>query len=410
MEKDKFKILIVGNGAAASALTKKISQYEYVEKIFSTGGISDCVEIIDIREDDLTGLLMFAWENKIDLTIPISPKALEADIVSFFQSNGQNIFGPSRESCNFIFNNISCKKFLYKLHASVAKFGMYNKLSQIGDYLKNSAYPVLLKSAQNTASEDEKMICTTYKNAMDFADKLFLKGEIDVLIEDFVMGHNFTIYFVTDGYSAIPLNIVGNYKFLDKNGGIYTDGCACYCPDYKISNTIIDEVKKIVTNILNCLDNDGKPYTGILGINCVLTKNENFLIQDIKPFLQNHDARAVLNLCEDDLIKIFISCINGFFSDEYEQIKTNDCSSVAVCVYSDLDNSEISGLEDIEDVDFINIKKDNEKYYSQIGMNFTLTKTAMTLSRAKKYLSEEIEDIKFAGMKYRKDIYDKIEQ
>lgn len=410
MEKDKFKILIVGNGAAASALAKKISQYEYVEKIFSTGGISDCMEIIDIREDDLTGLLMFALENKIDLTIPISPKALEADIVSFFQSNGQNIFGPSKESCNFIFNNISCKKFLYKLRASVAKFGMYNKLSQIGDYLKNSSYPVLLKSAQNTASEDEKMICTTYKNAMDFADKLFLKGEIDVLIEDFVMGHNFTIYFVTDGYSAIPLNIVGNYKFLDKNGGIYTDGCACYCPDYKISNTIIDEVKKIVTNILNCLDNDGKPYTGILGINCVLTKNENFLIQDIKPFLQNHDAGAVLNLCEDDLIKIFTSCINGFFSDEYDHIKTNDCSSVSVCVYSDSDNSEISGLNDIEDVDFINIKKDNEKYYSQIGMNFTLTKTAMTLSRAKIYLSEEIEDIKFAGMKYRKDIYDKIEQ
>ena len=58
-------------------------------------------------------------------------------------------------------------------------------------------------------------------------------------------------------------------------------------------------------------------------------------------------------------------------------------------LYSDSDNSEISGLEDIEDVDFINIKKDNEKYYSQIGMNFTLTKTAMTLSRAKKYLSEE---------------------
>lgn len=409
MEKDKFKILIVGNGAVASALAKKISQYEYVEKIFSTGGISDCVEIIDIREDDLTGLLMFALENKIDLTIPISPKALEADIVSFFQSNGQNIFGPSKESCNFIFNNISCKKFLYKLRASVAKFGMYNKLSQIGDYLKNSAYPVLLKSAQNTASEDEKMVCTTYKSAMDFADKLFLKGEIDVLIEDFVMGHNFTIYFVTDGYSAIPLNIVGNYKFLDKNGGIYTDGCACYCPDYKISNTIIDEVKKIVTNILNCLDNDGKPYTGILGINCVLTKNENFLIQDIKPFLQNHDAGAVLNLCEDDLIKIFTSCINGFFSDEYDHIKTNDCSSVAVCVYSDSDNSEICGFDDIEDVDFINIKKDNEKYYSQIGMNFTLTKTAMTLSRAKKYLSEEIEGIKFAGMKCRKDIYDKIE-
>ncbi|MBO6180384.1 hypothetical protein J6O86_01700 [bacterium] len=410
MIKEKIRILIVGGGAVASALARYIKKFDYVEKIYATSGKSDFYETIDIREDDLTGLLMFALKNEISLTIPISEKTLGADIVSFFQSNGQNIFGPSKDSCDFMLNKIQCKKFLYKIHAQTPKFAMYNKISAIIDYLKNSNFPVIISTAQNSAMQDEKMVCTTLKSASDFVEKLFLKGEADVLIEDYTFGHNFTDYYITDGYSAIPFNIVGNYKFLGKDGGIYTDGAGCYCPDYKVNSTVMTRIDKIVSDILTNLDNSGHSYTGIIGVECVLTGENNFVVTEIKPFLRNHDARAILNLCQDDLIKIFTSCINGFFSDEYEKIKTNDYSSVSLCFYSDIENKEIEGLDDLEDVDFIKIKEKDSIYYSQIGMNFSLTKTASTLSRAKKYLSEELEEINFDRMKYLKEICAKIEQ
>ena len=404
MENEKIKILIVGGGAVASALARHIKKMGYAEKIYATSGKSDFYETVDIREDDLTGLLMFALVNEISLTIPISEKSLGADIVSFFQSNGQNIFGPSKDSCDFMLNKIQCKKFLYKIHAQTPKFAMYNKVSAIIDYLKNSNFPVIISTAQSFVMPDEKMVCTTFKSASDFVEKLFLKGETDVLIEDYTFGHNFTVYYVTDGYSAIPLNVVGNYKFLEADGGIYTDGAVCYCPDFKIDSLVLSKISKIASDILANLDNSAHPYTGIIGIECILTDKNNFVVQNVKPFLQNHDARAILNLCQDDLIKIFISCINGFFSDEYEKIKTNDYSSVSLCVYSDIENEEIKGLNDIEDVDFIRIKGKDGIYYSQIGMNFSLTKTASTLSRAKKYLRDELEEIKFEGMKFSKDI------
>lgn len=410
MVNEKMKILIVGGGAVASALARHIKKFDYIEKIYATSGKSDYYETIDIREDDLTGLLMFALENEINLTIPISEKTLGADIVSFFQSNGQNIFGPSKDSCDFMLNKIQCKKFLYKIHAQTPKFAMYNKVSAIVDYLKNSNFPVIISTAQSSVIQDEKMVCTTLKSASDFIEKLFLKGEADVLIEDYTFGHNYTVYYVTDGYSAIPINIVGSHKFLEKDGGIYTDGADCYCPDYKVNSTVIKRIDKIVSDILTNLDNSGHSYTGIIGVECVLTGENNFVVTEIKPFLQNHDARAILNLCQDDLIKIFTSCINGFFSDEYEKIETNDYSSVSLCIYSDIENKEIKGLNDLEDVDFIKIKEKDGIYYSQIGMNFSLTKTASTLSRAKKHLSEELEEINFDRMKYLKEICAKIGQ
>ena len=410
MIKEKIRILIVGGGAVASALARYIKKFDYVEKIYATSGKSDFYETIDIREDDLTSLLMFALKNEISLTIPISEKTLGADIVSFFQSNGQNIFGPSKESCDFMLNKIQCKKFLYKIHAQTPKFAMYNKTSAIIDYLKNSNFPVIISTAQSSVLQDEKMVCPTLKSASDFIEKLFLKGETDVLIEDYTFGHNFTVYYLTDGYSAIPFNIVGNYKFLGKDGEIYTEGAGCYCPDYKVNSTVMTRIDKIVSDILTNLDNSGHSYTGIIGVECVLTGENNFVVTEIKPFLRNHDARAILNLCQDDLIKIFTSCINGFFSDEYEKIKTNDYFSVSLCIYSDIENKEIEGLDDLEDVDFIKIKEKDSIYYSQIGMNFSLTKTASTLSRAKKYLSEELEEINFDRMKYLKEICAKIEQ
>ena len=409
MNKEKMKILIVGSGSVASALANKFSRYDYVEKIFSTGGFSSDIEVIDIRDDDLTGLLMFALENDIDLTVPVSEKALSADIVSFFQSNGQNIFGPTKDSCEFILNKILCKKFLYKIHAQIPKFGMYNKIPQINDYLKNSSFPVIIRTPQADSPDDEKMVCPTIKSACTYVDKLFIKGETDVLIEEYTYGHNFTVYFITDGYSAIPLNIVGNCKFLDENGGLYSDGVGSYCPDYKVNQGTISRVSNIVSNILKSLENRDCPYVGIIGLECVLKSDEQFIVQDILPFLQNHDARIILNLCDDDLIKIFNSCINGFFSDEYDSIKTSELSSVSAAVYFEKENIKLN-FEDLSDIDFINIKQNNNQYFSTIGFNYTITKTASTISRAKKYLTEEIEELNLKDAKFRKDICAKMEQ
>lgn len=74
MENSKKKILIVGSGAVSSALAKKLAQDPEIEKVFvapSNGIESEQYVNVDLREDDLTGLLKFALDNEIDLTIPV---------------------------------------------------------------------------------------------------------------------------------------------------------------------------------------------------------------------------------------------------------------------------------------------------------------------------------------------------
>ncbi len=401
MDKKKKNILIIGKGAAAAALGKKLRQNETVDNIFMAPSSE-----VDIREDDLTGLLKFALENEIDLTIPVSEKALDADIVSFFQTNGQNIFGPVKDACNIAINKPSGKKFLYKNRAQTSKFGVFEKLQQTEEFLKNAQYPITIKCSKYNGLDD-RLVCTTTALAREYLEILFsTKNETNVLIEEFTHGHNFTIYYITDGYSALPISTVANYKFSENgDGGLLTNGMGCFAPDYKISEVVVSRVDNIVRNTLSALDRKGTPYLGILGVECTLTGEDKFFVNEFKPFLQNFDAAAVLNLIDDNLIEIFMACIDGLFADEYEEIKTNELSSVSTVVMSRQNNKVIKGFEGIDDIEILNITKTNdEKYLTCKGEVFVITKTASTLNRAKNLIYEDLAQISFDGMKYRKDI------
>lgn len=412
MSNEKKNILLIGQGAVVSALAKKLKSYDEVGEIYAAPGNcieSDSFKNIDIREDDLTGLLKFALENDIDLTIPVTDKAIKADVVSFFQSNGQNIFGSSAEAAYFTLNKIAGKRFLYKIHAQTSKFGVFDKLQQAEDYLKTANFPVTIKCSEVSKLSEDRLVCPTVSLAREFLSVLLSKNETDILIEEFTHGKNFTVYFITDGYSALPMTSVANYNFMeDGDGGILTSGVGCYAPDYKISDVVISRVENVVRNALVSVEKKGEPYVGILGVECVLTGEDKFYVTEFKPFLQDHDASVVLNLCSDNLVEIFMSCINGFFSDEYSSIEMNDCCSISSVVSARQLNKKISGLnlvEDINNIDFININKANNEIYLTVrGANFVLTRTAGTLSRAKKYLYEDLSQISFEGIKYRKDI------
>ena len=84
------KILLVGN---LYALAERFASYG--AKVFAAPGseeMSKFAECVDLREDDTTGLLKFAVENEIDLTVAVSEKAIKSDIASVFQANEKLIF------------------------------------------------------------------------------------------------------------------------------------------------------------------------------------------------------------------------------------------------------------------------------------------------------------------------------
>ena len=413
MDKKK-KVLIVGNSAKEYALVKKFKNYDCDIFVLSgNSAISELAECVDIREENVQEILEYVLENAIDLTIVTSEVAIKNNIAELFQTNNQLIFCPTAQSAQFTLSRSAGKRFLYKLRIPTPRFGIFDKLPLAIDYLKNAPMPQVIRADENSNSAD-RLVCTTFAASKTFVEDLFNKDENKVVLEDYVYGHEFTIYVVTDGYSALHLATVANYKFAeDGDGGILTSGVGAYTPDYKISSDIENSVmQNVVERVLASLQRKETPYLGVLGIDCVLTSDGSFVTLDFKPFLSYHDAEAVLNLVDENLLTLFEACAVGSFADDYEKIDVSDNSSVSCVISSRKKGEIIKGLELVESdiTHFATTKNKYFEYETVEGKTLVLTKTAKTLSRARKHLYEDVELISFSGKKCRNDICEKVEK
>lgn len=413
MDKKK-KVLIVGNSAKEYALVKKFKNYDCDIFVLSgNSAISELAECVDIREENVQEILEYVLENAIDLTIVTSEVAIKNNIAELFQTNNQLIFCPTAQSAQFTLSRSAGKRFLYKLRVPTPRFGIFDKLPLAIDYLKNAPMPQVIRADENSNSAD-RLVCTTFAASKTFVEDLFNKNENKVVLEDYVYGHEFTIYVVTDGYSALHLATVANYKFAeDGDGGILTSGVGAYTPDYKISSDIENSVmQNVVERVLASLQRKETPYLGVLGIDCVLTTDGSFVTLDFKPFLSDHDAEAVLNLVDENLLTLFEACAVGSFADDYEKIDVSDNSSVSCVISSRKKGEIIKGLELVESdiTHFATTKNKYFEYETVEGKTLVLTKTAKTLSRARKHLYEDVELISFSGKKCRNDICEKVEK
>ena len=412
MENKKKKVLIVGHSAKEHALALKLNEYDNVEKIYAAPGnaaMKEFCECVDIREDKPQELLEFVLENAVDITIASSKDAIKADIADLFQSNSQLIFAPTEAASSFAISRSVAKKFMYKQRIHTPKFGIFEKQQLAADYVKGAVYPILIGSDEDSDTT-VKSVCTTVTAAKRCVDDLFMSDEKKVVIEDFVNGHDFTLYVITDGYQALPIAVSADYKFLENgNGGLFTCGTGAFVPDYKVSQNIINSImNNVVFNSLKSLERRQTPYLGILGVECVLVNEEKYVTTGFTPFLKDHDAQAVLNSISENLLTLFEACAIGSFADDYVGLEHSNLSSVSCVMSSRSDGLVISGLDKIDDTTAVNHFCTNKNQYLEYetnkGRTLVVTQCASTLSNARKFLYENIDVIDFKNKKFRTDI------
>lgn len=411
MEKTGKKVLIVGQSACEYSLAKKMLELDEVAEIFVTPGndaVKEFATAIDIRESNIQELLEFVLENAIDFTVATSEEAIRADIASIFQENNQMIFAPTKMSANIALSKSVGKKFMYKTRIPVPKFGIFDKSNMAIDYAKKSVMPIVVKTDKH--QKEGVFICNSFPMAKNFIESLFDTGEKRIIIEDYILGHEFSFYVITDGYQALPLGIVANYKHgLDGDGGALTSGMGAFTPDYKISKEIEDKILgQIVFPALDTLAKQQMPYVGILGIDLILNDREQFYAIEFNSFLKNPDCQVILPTIRENIYKLFEACVIGSFADDYEKIDISD-DAVASCVlYARKEDSVIYGLEDLDDetiISHFNTRKNKYLEYETLGdQTIAITRKAKVLSKAVDDLYDEISVINFDGMKYRKDI------
>lgn len=409
-EKIGKNIFIIGGGAREYTLAKKMIELDEVSKVFVAPGndaMKEFCTVVDIRETNTQELLEFVLENSVDLTIASSEIAIKNDIANIFQRHNQMIFAPTEASANICTSKSTGKKFMYKNRIPCPKFAIFDKPSMAIDYAKNSNMPIVIKTDEH--QEKGVLVCNSFQIAKSFIEDLFESGEKKVIIEDYILGHGFSFYVISDGYHALPLGTVATYKYeLEGDGGLITDGMGAYTPDYRISKQTEKRIlQQIIFPTINSLAHQHTPYIGILGVDLIINDEQLFTLE-FNSFLKTPDSQAILAVLNENLYHLFQACVIGSFADDYAQIDISDNSAVSCVLLSKKAESIINGLDDLEEetqVAHFNTKKNEYlEYEANLGRTLVVTRIARVLSKAVNDLYEEISVINFDGMKYRRDI------
>ena len=133
-----MKLLVIGSGGREHALVWKLTQSAHLTQLWCAPGNAGIaqeaaaktgkpVECVPIAAEDLPGLLAFAQDKKIDLTVVGPDNPLALGIVDLFQRQGLKIWGVNQKAAQFESSKVFSQKFMEKYGIPTASAGTFSE-------------------------------------------------------------------------------------------------------------------------------------------------------------------------------------------------------------------------------------------------------------------------------------------
>ncbi|MFA5335531.1 MAG: phosphoribosylamine--glycine ligase [Candidatus Omnitrophota bacterium] len=416
-----MRVLVVGSGGREHALAWKIRQSTLVDKVYcapGNGGISKMAECIDVKPDDITGLIGFATRNKIDLTV-VGPEApLANGIVDRFCVNGLRVFGPSKAAARIEASKIFMKELMRKYSIPTADFEVFDDSARAKKYIEGLKGNFVVK-ADGLAAGKGVVVCSSkdagvsaVESMMDRRD--FRDAGSRILIEECLEGEEASILVITDGKDCVPLASAQDHKrIFDGDNGPNTGGMGAYSPAPVMTPELMDSVMKdIIKPAIAAMGKEGARYTGVLYAGIMATSAGPKVLEFNCRF-GDPETQAILPRLKSDIIELIEASIDDEIDMAAPEWDERPCVSVVLSSGGYPGEYE-TGFE-IDGLDALEKSKDVVVFHAgtKISEGKTVTSGGRVLSVTA--LGSDIKDaidrcynavnlVEFEGMHFRRDI------
>lgn len=415
-----MKVLVIGSGGREHALVWKISQSPKVDKIYcapGNAGIAQQAECVAIKADDLDGLLAFAQQNQIDLTVVGPEVPLTMGIVDKFQEQGLKIFGPSGKAAEIEGSKTFAKDLMAKYNIPTAKYGAFTDAAEAKAFLNTVGLPCVVK-ADGLAAGKGVLICETKAEAEEaiadiLVDNKFGSAGSRVVVEEFLTGQEVSMLAFTDGKTVVPMVSSQDHKRIwDGDKGLNTGGMGAYSPAPVYTADIHElVVPQVLEATVKAMETEGRSFSGILYAGLMLTADGPKVLEFNARF-GDPETQAVLPRLKSDLVDIFLAIIDG----RLDEMNIEWHEEAAVCVviasggYPETSDKGrvITGLEEAAATGAIvfhaGTKEDNGNIVTNGGRVLGISALGEDIAGAIANAYKGVKEVKFENMQYRTDI------
>ena len=313
-----MKLLVVGSGGREHALVWKLVQSSRVEKIFcapGNAGIARQAQCLDISAEDIDGLLEFARQEKIDLTVVGPESSLTLGIVDRFTAAGLKIFGPDERAAILEGSKVFTKDLLAKYDIPSGAYEVFADQQAALDYLDTVSGPLVVK-ADGLAAGKGVILCDNPAEAAQavrqiMADRAFGAAGDRIVIEEFLEGEEASFLAFTDGKTVVPLPSSQDHKAAyDGDKGPNTGGMGAYSPAPVVTDELHEQVmREVMLPAVRAMAAEGRPYKGVLYAG-LMVKDGKAKVLEFNCRFGDPECQPLLMRLRGDLVDIIEAVID----------------------------------------------------------------------------------------------------
>ena len=421
-----MKVLIVGGGGREHALAWAVARSEKVSKVYVAPGnggtamMGDKVGNVALKATDVDGLLRFALDESIDLTVIGPEQPLEAGIVDRFSDSGKKVFGPTKYAAQLETSKVFAKEFMRRNGIPTAAYEVFRDYVSAKDFLeRTTVFPQVIK-ASGLAAGKGVIVAETRDDAMRaiddlFEKRIFGKAADEVVIESFLTGQEASVFVLTDGTDyRFFLPSQDHKRIGDGDTGKNTGGMGAYAPAPLVSEEVLKKVEKqVVIPTLEGMRKEGSPYTGFLYIGLMIENGEPSVVE-YNARLGDPEAQVVLPLLESDLVTVIEASLNGTLGEVSFEMKGEAATTVVLASKGYPDSyekgKEISVVESkLKELDNVMLFHAGTSFDGGVlktagGRVLSVTAQAPTLKESIDLAYSAVGYVDFDGAYYRRDI------
>ena len=417
-----MKVLVIGSGGREHAIAWAFSRSDIHPEIYiapGNPGTSKCGSNVDIAASDIDGLLQFAIQEEIDLTIVGPEQPLVDGLVDRFQESDLNVFGPTAAAAALEGSKAFAKDFMKRHEIPTAAYRTFDageyELAQ--EYVRAQGGPCVLK-ASGLAAGKGVLMCTTTEEALAGLDAILIDSRFgeagaSVVIEEMMEGEEASLFALVHDQSFVLLAPAQDHKRIGEGDtGPNTGGMGAYAPAPIMTPTMIESaVEQVIKPTLQGMAEEGYPYQGVLYCGLMITTQGPKVVEFNCRF-GDPEAQVVIPLLQEDLLQLILDLLAG---KTPAVTMARDQSSACVVMASDgypgsyAKGKPIMGVAEAEqDEDVIvfqaGTRLEGDGLVTAGGRVLAVAARAASLEMALENAYRGIASISFEGCQFRRDI------
>ncbi|WP_217525651.1 phosphoribosylamine--glycine ligase [Vibrio metschnikovii] len=317
-----MQVLVIGSGGREHALGWKVAQNPQVETVFVAPGnagtaLEPKLENVNIAVEDIAGLVAFAQQKQITLTIVGPEIPLVLGVVDAFRDAGLPIFGPTQAAAQLEGSKAFTKDFLARHNIPTAAYANFTEIEPALAYVREQGAPIVVK-ADGLAAGKGVIVAMTLQEAEDaiqdmLADNSFGEAGSRVVIEEFLDGEEASFIVMVDGENVLPMATSQDHKRVgDADTGPNTGGMGAYSPAPVVTQDVHDRVmREVIYPTVRGMAAEGNPYTGFLYAGLMIDAQGTPKVIEYNCRFGDPETQPIMMRLQSDLVELCLAALDG---------------------------------------------------------------------------------------------------